>query len=85
MRSSELLLLLSLLGGSEPPSQDSLGRRSPLKGLWRLFKFFLFLFLLLWFLFHQDFFELQVKPVWKGNQSQIESPAPVNSQRDKTG
>lgn len=63
MRISDLILLLSLLDGSESPSPANGGRRSPLRGMWKLFKFVLFLFLLIWFLFNQNFFRLEVKPI----------------------
>lgn len=69
MRTSDLILLLSLLDGSESSSPAIGGRRSPLRGMWRLFKFFLFLFLLIWFLLSQDFLRLEVKPTSHGINS----------------
>lgn len=63
MRTSDLILLLSLLDGSESPSPAISGRRSPLRGMWRLLKFVFFLFLLIWFLLSQDFFRVEMKPI----------------------
>ncbi len=71
MRASDLVLLLSLLDGSESPSLDAIGRRSPLKGMWRLVKFLVFVFLLVWFLFSQNFFTVEVKPVEKARSSAV--------------
>lgn len=73
MRASDLVLLLSLLDGSESPSLDTVGRRSPLKGMWRLVKFFVFLFLLVWFLFSQDFFTVEVKSLEKARSSAVQT------------
>lgn len=74
MRNSfDWLVLWSLLDKSETPSQHPNGG-NPLRGLWLLFKLFVFLFLLIWFLFHQNFVSVQLKPKW--NDSQIVPPAP---------
>ena len=74
MRNSiDWLVLWSLLDKSET-SPQLLNGGNPLRGLWLLFKIFVFLFLLGWFLFHQNFISLELKPRW--NDSQILSSAP---------
>jgi len=41
--------------------------------MWRLVKFFVFLFLLVWFLFSQDFFTVEVKSVEKARSSAVQT------------
>lgn len=62
------LVLLSLLDkGETSPQLPNSG--NPLRGVWGLLKLFIFLFLLIWFLFHQDFVSLEVKPKRKNSQA----------------
>lgn len=75
MRGADWLVLLSLLddGSESPPgNSNNFGARSPLRGVWRLFKFFIVLFLLLWFLFHQNFFSIELKSKWKEKGTKVE-------------
>jgi len=74
MRGADWLLMLSLLDGSRPPNERS-AIGSPLRGVWTLIKVLLFFFLLMWFLFHQDFVSLEVKPLW------LESRVPETRQQ----
>jgi hypothetical protein len=71
MRGVDWLVLLSLLDNRSESPPDNFGGSNPLRGTWRLFKFFVFLFLLFWFLFHQNIFSIQVKPKWKEQRARI--------------
>jgi len=61
------LVLWSLLDKNETSPQLSNGG-NPLRGFWLLLKIFVFLFLLIWFLFHQNFISVELKPKWKDSQ-----------------
>jgi LysM repeat protein len=60
MRLTDLLLLSFLGGGNALPDGSNIG--NPVNGMWKLIKFLIFVFLLLWFFFNQDLFRIEIKP-----------------------
>ena len=65
---SDILIVKLLDDNGAPPNNQK--ERNPVILMWKVIRFFLFVFLLLWFLFSQDFFYVELKP--KTSQIQYE-------------
>jgi len=74
MRLTDLLLLSFLGGGNALPDGSNIGNP-----VWRLIKLLVFLFLLLWFVFHQNFFHVEIKP----GSKQFPTSSPTQEQHER--